>query len=81
MKVYSNPFGYKYIRVQMHGTSFSFFVHKVIFLAEHGAIPRGKELDHVDGDLSNNMSSNIAAVTMRQNLKKRKYREVPTYAF
>jgi hypothetical protein len=76
-KEYENKDGYKYIKVFMHSTDFHFYVHKCVYLKVHGKIPKGKELDHDDGNLSNNTGTNIIARTMLQNLKKRRYIKEP----
>ena len=78
---FRNWCNYLYIRIRMHSTDFSFFVHKCIYLKENGKIPPGKEIDHIDGDNSNNKGSNLRAVTMRQNLRKRNYRKETQEAF
>lgn len=80
-KEMTNPFGYKYIKVYMLGVNFSFYVHKCVYVALHGNIPKNKELDHHDGDIDNNVGSNIIAKTMKQNLKKRKYKTISQRAF
>ena len=71
-KQYVNWCGYRYIKVYMHSTWFSFFVHKCIYLAVHGKIPRNKELDHDDRDLANNCITNIVPRTTLQNMRRRR---------
>jgi len=80
-KEHLNPFGYHYIKLYMHRTWFSFYVHKAIYAKTHGFIPKGKEIDHADSDLSNNKASNIIALTTKQNLKKRRYKPKTEGAF
>lgn len=69
---HDNAYGYKYIKVFMHRTWFSFYVHKAVYLKHTGAIPKNRELDHIDRDRQNNRAENIVARTTFQNLRRRK---------
>lgn len=53
--------GYKYVRI--NGSSIP--VHKIIYFLEHGTVP--KMVDHIDGDTSNNLPSNLRAANYEQN--------------
>jgi hypothetical protein len=47
-----------------------YLVHRVIFLMQHGYLP--KVLDHIDGDKDNNKISNLREATQSQNMYNRK---------
>lgn len=41
---------------------------RAIYEAFNGAIPAGKEIDHIDGDPMNNKLSNLRVVTHKENM-------------
>ena len=47
-----------------------FLLHRLIFLARHGYLPR--QVDHIDGDPANNRVGNLRAATPTQNARNRK---------
>jgi hypothetical protein len=49
-----------------------YFLHRIIWIYHNGAIPRGKEIDHIDHDTLNNRIENLRLVTRSENLKNRK---------
>ncbi len=42
--------------------------HRVIYEAFNGPIPKGLQINHVDGDKANNVLSNLEIVTPRENI-------------
>lgn len=44
-------------------------VHRVVWEVHRGAIPAGLEIDHVDGDKSNNRIDNLQLVTHAENVR------------
>jgi len=46
------------------------YVHRLMWLTFKGDIPKGYEMDHIDGDTSNNTLDNLQLITRRRNVKK-----------
>lgn len=49
-----------------------FLVHRMVWEAFNGKIPDGYDIDHLDGDPSNNALENLEMVTHQENIKRRK---------
>lgn len=49
-----------------------FLVHRMIWEAFNGEIPDGYDIDHLDGNPSNNALDNLEMVTHQENIKRRK---------
>jgi hypothetical protein len=43
--------------------------HRLIWIMLHGPIPKGKEIDHIDGNRANNRLKNLRLVTRAENTK------------
>ena len=56
-----------YIVVYINGTRFK--AHRIIYKMFHGIDPKGKHIDHRDGDKSNNRIENLRCVQRRTNLR------------
>lgn len=54
-----------------YGLNKKFLVHRVVWECFNGAIPKGMDIDHIDGDPHNNSLNNLQILTHRDNLKKR----------
>jgi len=69
--------GYRKIKIYPDGSKKrkSFWVNRLVYEAFNGTIPPKMEIDHVDGDRTNNNIENLIAVTHKQNLILRKQRE------
>ena len=48
-------------------------MHQLVFLYHNGYLTKGKEIDHIDGDRTNNRIENLREVTKAQNSFNRKY--------
>lgn len=48
-----------------------FLVHRAIWEAFNGEIPEGYDIDHIDGDPSNNALENLQAISHQENILKR----------
>jgi hypothetical protein len=49
------------------GKRVHFFINRLMWIAFHGPIPEKTEVDHVDGDRTNNHIENLSLVTHKQN--------------
>jgi hypothetical protein len=45
------------------------YLHRYLWEQEHGPIPEGMTIDHIDGDKKNNSMSNLRMVSQSDNLK------------
>lgn len=53
----------------------AYLCHIVVYLLHNGTIPDGLEIDHFDGDSSNNVIGNLRAVTSSINSQNKKIRK------
>ena len=58
-----------YVRVRVDGVRFQ--VHRLIWFLVHGQDPGDREIDHIDGDRSNNRLDNLRLATHGQNTHNR----------
>lgn len=65
---WSNALGYRQVR--LHGKSY--YVHRIIWVIIHGEISPHMEVDHIDGNPSNNAIYNLRLVTASQNARNQK---------
>lgn len=61
---YFHPNGYVYLRIGKR----TYFVHRLAWLYVYGQFPTG-ELDHIDGDKTNNRVNNLRIVTREENMQ------------
>lgn len=64
----------KYYRVccQYNLNGKHFLVHRMVWEAFKGEIPKGYDIDHLDGNPKNNSLENLEMVTHQENIKRRK---------
>ena len=48
----------------------NFYIHRFVFETFKGSIPKGMEIDHVDGDKKNNSITNLQLLTKKENIRK-----------
>lgn len=61
--------GYYFIsRTDENGVRISTSIHRLVWETYNGPIPQGYEIDHIDGDKSNNALSNLRCVTHKENM-------------
>ena len=53
----------------------SFLLHRLLYLTFIGTIPKGKELDHIDRNTTNNSLDNLRIVTRSLNVVNQKIRQ------
>jgi len=64
--------GKAYLQVRIAGKCY--YAHRIIWTMVHGVIPEGMQIDHIDGDGTNNRMSNLRLVTDTAN--KRNQRKI-----
>lgn len=65
----SNCNGYLVHNLCVNGVKRQVRAHRVVYLAEHGAIPKDLVIDHIDQNKQNNVLSNLRAATFSENAK------------
>lgn len=72
----------KYYRVQCYyglgGKHFS--VHRIVWESFNGEIPKGYEIDHIDGNPHNNSLNNLQLTTHKNNCKKANHNNIKFYS-
>lgn len=66
-----SPSGNYYRFNASYGLNKKFLVHRVVWECFNGEIPEGMDVDHIDGDPSNNALDNLQILSHSDNLKKR----------
>lgn len=66
--------GYKKVQVNKKPQ----YNHRVIWEMHHGKVPEAMEIDHIDGDRSNNLIGNLRCVSRRDNCKNKRLLEKNT---
>lgn len=62
----------KYYRINAaYGLNKKILVHRMVWEAFNGPIPENVDIDHIDGDQSNNSLNNLQILSHSENLKKR----------
>ena len=61
---------YHQVRLWNNGVGKLYYVHRLVWETFVGEIPKNQQIDHIDGDTSNNNLSNLQLLTRRQNTKK-----------
>ena len=56
-----------------------YYIHRFIYECFKGEIPKGMEIDHVDGDKRNNLMSNLQLLTKKENLQKSHCKKVISF--
>ena len=60
--------GYHYVSVRKNNKTYSISAARLIYASFFGQIPKGKEIDHKDGDRLNNHINNLRLVTHKENM-------------
>ena len=60
---------YWYVSLMHNGVKKTYRLHRLVYKAFVGEIPKGMVIDHIDGDRSNNNVDNLRCVTMSTNMQ------------
>jgi hypothetical protein len=61
--------GYRYVFVKIDGKQRNIYAHRIVAFKIFGPIGELMQVNHIDGDKTNNSPSNLELMTPRQNLK------------
>lgn len=64
-----NTYGYRQVDIHVNGKSHTTTVHKLVTAAFLGPRPDGMQVDHIDGDKTNNRLENLRYVTAGDNIR------------
>lgn len=62
--------GYLRCNLSMDDKKFTVLIHRLVYLTFVGAIPKGMDIDHIDGDKQNNHLSNLQCISRKEHIKK-----------
>lgn len=62
--------GYAMVHPYIEGKRLPRNVHKLVYLAWGGSVPRGYEVDHIDGNHLNNHIENLQAMSHEEHVRK-----------
>jgi hypothetical protein len=64
--------GYRQVALRLDGKQYQLKAHRVAWILEHGAIPDGLQVDHINGIREDNRLCNLRLVTQRENDQNRR---------
>ena len=64
--------GYRQVALRLDGKQYQLKAHSVAWILAHGAIPHGKQIDHINGIRDDNRLCNLRLVTQRENDQNRR---------
>ncbi|UWT95466.1 HNH endonuclease signature motif containing protein [Escherichia coli] len=64
--------GYHQVALRLDGKQYQLKAHRVAWILEHGAIPNGLQVDHINGIRDDNRLCNLRLVTQRENDQNRR---------
>ncbi|HGD3326984.1 TPA: HNH endonuclease signature motif containing protein [Enterobacter hormaechei] len=64
--------GYHQVALRLDGKQYQLKAHRVAWILAHGAIPHGKQIDHINGIRDDNRLCNLRLVTQRENDQNRR---------
>lgn len=62
--------GYYQVRLFKESKGKLHYIHRLMWMTFRGEIPKDKQIDHIDGDTSNNRIENLQLVSHAKNMKK-----------
>ena len=76
LKLLTTRYGYLEFNFYENNKRRHYSVHRFVFECFKGAIPKGMETDHVDGDKKNNSISNLQLLSKKENIRKSNCKKV-----
>lgn len=67
LKFCINNHGYLFVRLFKNGKVKNYLIHRLVWIAFHGAIPEGMQINHIDEDKTNNRLDNLELMTCKEN--------------
>ncbi|CZZ63295.1 TPA: HNH endonuclease [Enterobacter hormaechei subsp. hoffmannii] len=64
--------GYRQVALRLDGKQYQLKAHRVAWILEHGSIPDGLQVDHINGIREDNCLCNLRLVTQRENDQNRR---------
>lgn len=64
--------GYRQVALRLDGKQYQLKAHRVAWILEHGDIPDGLQVDHINGIRDDNRLCNLRLVTQRENDQNRR---------
>jgi len=70
LKLQKGSSGYLTVGLFFNKKNYCKYVHRFVYETFKGEVPDGLEIDHVDGDRTNNSLENLDVVTRRENINR-----------
>ena len=67
IKGYINNMGYRKATIRYNGNTIHYYYHRFIYECNHGVIPDGYVVDHINNNKLNNNINNLQVITRSQN--------------
>lgn len=68
LKQFYNQFGRPKVDLRKEGKTKQFYVHRLVYETWVGEVPKGLDVDHIDGDKTNSKLSNLRLLTRSENM-------------
>jgi len=68
LKLAKGKVGYFTVGFSKNGVCKHFYIHRIVYESFYGGIPKGMEIDHIDGNKMNNRVENLRCVTPKENI-------------
>lgn len=62
--------GYRRLCITVGGKQMHFMVHRIVWVAAHGPLEPGQQIDHLNGEKCDNRLDNLEAVSGRENMRR-----------
>ena len=79
LKLQKHPAGYLIFNICSKSKRKSYYVHRYVYECFYGNIPKGKEVDHIDNNKTNNNIKNLQLLTKKENMSKSHSKKLKSY--